>query len=69
MLLESLRSTLARQPISAPTMAVGFMGGVVLPVLLTNAIVKNQPKMKNMSKAEKDKLMEQIDSDFNELLF
>ncbi|KAG0684622.1 Leucine aminopeptidase 1 [Pichia californica] len=26
-----------------PTMAIGFMGGVVLPILLTNAISKQQP--------------------------
>lgn len=29
-----------RQPITAPTMAVGFMGGVVLPLLITNAIAQ-----------------------------
>lgn len=43
MLFDTLRHSLARQTITAPTIAIGFMGGVVLPILLTNAIAMNQP--------------------------
>lgn len=32
-----------KQTMSAPTMALGFMGGVVLPILLTNAIANSHP--------------------------
>lgn len=44
MLFDILRHSLTKPAtISAPTMAIGFMGGVVLPILLTNAISKQQP--------------------------
>jgi hypothetical protein len=42
MLFKSLRS-LTRQAGTAQTMAFGFMGGVVLPIIITNSISKNQP--------------------------
>lgn len=39
MLFDIVRHNLTKQTsISAPTMALGFMGGVVLPILLTNAM-------------------------------
>ena len=43
MLFDTMRQNLMKQPISAPTIAIGFMGGVVLPILLTNAIATNHP--------------------------
>lgn len=32
-----------RQHFTAPTIAIGFMGGVVLPILLTNAMAAKRP--------------------------
>lgn len=32
-----------KQTITAPTLAIGFMGGVVLPILITNAVSKKHP--------------------------
>lgn len=44
LLLDALRYNLTRPAsISAPTMALGFMGGVVLPILITNALTTKQP--------------------------
>lgn len=44
MLFDAMRQSLTRQTsISAPTLALGFMGGVVLPILLTNALTSKQP--------------------------
>lgn len=38
-----MRHNLTKQTITAPTIAIGFMGGVVLPILLTNAIATKKP--------------------------
>lgn len=43
MLFDLMRHNLTKQTITAPTIAIGFMGGVVLPILLTNAVAKNHP--------------------------
>ena len=54
MLFDTLRHNLMKQPISAPTIAIGFMGGVVLPILLTNAMATRRPNSiyKDMDKGE-----------------
>lgn len=43
MLLDAIRHALTRQSITAPKVALGFMGGVVVPILITDAISHNQP--------------------------
>jgi hypothetical protein len=70
MLFDAIRHNLAKQPISAPTMAIGFMGGVVLPILITNAVA-NQPKtmQQGMEKGEKVDIDAIEDYDFNDMLF
>ncbi|ODQ49540.1 hypothetical protein PICMEDRAFT_14975 [Pichia membranifaciens NRRL Y-2026] len=71
MLFDAMRQSLTRQTsISAPTLALGFMGGVVLPILLTNALASKQPNAIYQGKDKVDHVdVADEDYDFNDLLF